>query len=119
MSKVLIIYHSFTGKTRELAESAAEGARSAGAEVVLKEAVDTNVQDLAAADAIVVAMPQPFQIMDGETKKLFERLWRDREHIGQGKSLSAIICHMGDATATREALKSLAKYYILLRQETG
>ena len=38
MSKVLIVYHSFTGKTKSLAEAAAEGARGAGAEVTLLEA---------------------------------------------------------------------------------
>jgi len=111
MSKVLIIYHTFTGKTKTLAEAAAQGAKNAGAEIILKEVADTTIQDLAAADAIVVATPQPFQIMAGETKKLFERLWKDREQIGQSKSLGIIVCHNTDATATLEAMKSLAKNY--------
>ncbi len=107
MSKVLITYHSFTGKTKELVEVAAEGARSAGAEVVLKEIVNTNVQDLTAAAAILVGTPQPFRIMAGETKKLFERLWKDREQIGEGKPFGVIICCASDPAATMEAMDRL------------
>lgn len=111
MSKVLITYHSFTGKTKELAEAAAEGAKSVGAEVVFKEAVDTNVQDLVVADAILVATPQPFRIMAGETKKLFERLWKGREQIGEGKPFGVIVCYANDPAATLEAMDKLCGSY--------
>ncbi len=115
MSKVLITYHTFTGKTKTLAEVAAEGAKSTGAEVVLKEVTDTTIQDLATADAILLATPQPFQIMAGETKKLFERLWRDREQIGDGKPFGVIICHSSDPSATLEAMDKFCNYYKLAK----
>lgn len=113
MSKILITYHTFTGKTKTLAEAAAEGAKNSGAEVVLKEAAATTVQDLAAADAIIVATPQPFKMLAGETMKLFERLWRDRDKIGQGKPLGVIVCCVNDASASFQAMKSLANHFKL------
>ena len=111
MSTVLITYHSFSGKTKELAEAAAEGVRSVGAEVVRKEVVDTNIQDVTAADAILVATPQPFRMMAGETKKLFERLWKDREQIGEGKPFGVIVCYANDPAATLEAMDKLCGSY--------
>lgn len=111
MTKLLITYHSFTGKTKTLAEAVAEGAKNAGAEVVLKEVINTIIQDLVAADAILVATPQPFQMIAGETTKLFERLWRDRKQIGEGKPFGAIICHTNDPRHSVEAMERLSGYY--------
>ncbi|MBI4286972.1 MAG: hypothetical protein HY671_00920 [Chloroflexi bacterium] len=111
MSKVLITYHTFSGKTKSFAEAAAEGVTSAGVDVVLKDAAGTLAQDVAAADAILVATPQPFKMLAGESMKLFERLWKDRAQIGEGKSLGVIVCYMNDATPTLEALKSLASHF--------
>ena len=55
MSQVLISYQTFSGKTKILAEAAAEGAKAAGAETMVKGVADTTAQDMAAADAIVLA----------------------------------------------------------------
>ncbi len=111
MSKVLIGYHTFSGKTKLLAEAAAEGARKAGAEVTFKEVADTNIGDLAAADAILVATPQPFRSMAGETKKLFERLWKDREQITEGKPFGVIIVYNNDPAATVETMDRLCNHF--------
>jgi flavodoxin len=93
MSKVLVVYHSFTGKCQSLAEAAAEGARSAGAEVVVRDAAGVTAADLSAADAVIIGTPQPFGSVAGETKKLFERLWPEREKVGTGKPLGAFVCY--------------------------
>lgn len=116
MSKVLITYHTFTGKTRSFAEAAAEGVASAGVDVVLKDAANTEPQDVAAADGIIVATPQPFKMLPGESMKLFERLWKDRAQIGEGKALGVIVCYMNDATPTLEAMKRLAGHFKLTPQ---
>ena len=74
MFKVLVSYFSSTGKTKSLAEAAAEGARSAGADVVVKDVASTDIQDFSNADAALIATPQTFGAMAAETKRLFERL---------------------------------------------
>ena len=104
MSTILITYHSFTGKTKELAEAAAAGAGSAGAQTVLKEAAATTVEDLKNVDTLLVATPQTFGSMAAETKKLFERLWQEKDQITPGMPLGAIVLHLTDPGTTLEFL---------------
>jgi multimeric flavodoxin WrbA len=111
MSKVLVSYFSFTGKTKQLAEAAAEGARGAGAEVMVKEAAATTIQDLIGMDALVVATPQTFGTMAGETKKLFERLWLGRTQIAPKLLFGVIICHANEPAATLDLMDKFATYF--------
>lgn len=119
MSKVLISYHSFSGKTRALAEASAEGAKKAGAEAVVKEVGATGIEDLKGADAWLVATPQTFRTMAGETKRLFERLWPDREQIAKNTAFSFIICHMDEPAATVELMEKFAGYFGLAKANDG
>jgi flavodoxin len=57
MARMLVIYHSRTGNTAKMAEAVAQGARSAGAEVVAKIAAETTVDDLKQADGIIIGSP--------------------------------------------------------------
>ncbi len=111
MSKVVIAYFSFTGKTKTLAEAAADGAKKAGAEVVLKEAAGISAADVAGADVFVVATPQTFGTMAGETKKLFERLWMQKDQIGKAGTFAGIICHASEPAATLNMMEQLAGYF--------
>ena len=56
--RVLIVYFSQTGNTREMAEAVANGARAVtGVEVKLQTTAETTFPDLMAADAIIVGSP--------------------------------------------------------------
>jgi NAD(P)H dehydrogenase (quinone) len=55
---VLVVYHSESGNTEQLARAVAEGARSVdGIRVKLVEAADASEDDLLQADAIIVGSP--------------------------------------------------------------
>jgi NAD(P)H dehydrogenase (quinone) len=73
MTKILVIYHSLTGNTAKMAEGVAQGARSAGADVVVKKATDTNLDDLLRADGIIIGSPTYYGLMAAEIKQLFDR----------------------------------------------
>ena len=74
MAKLLIIYHSQTGNTEEMAQAVAEGARSvAGAQVTLKRALDATADDLLACDAVAFGSPTYFGYMSGALKDFFDR----------------------------------------------
>lgn len=73
MQKVLIVYHSRSGNTAKMAEAVAAGAKSAGAEVTVKKAVETTSSDLKAADAIIIGSPTYYGVMAAEIKQLFDR----------------------------------------------
>ena len=111
MSKVLISYFSFSGKTKQLAEAAAEGARSSGAKVELKEVGDTTVGDLSNADAWLVATPQTFGTMAAETKRLFERLWLAKGEITAKPAFGVIICHAKEPVATLDLTNRFATLF--------
>ena len=58
MPRVLIIYDTRTGNTGQMARAVAEGAKSVeGVEVALKRVRETQRDDLANADAIVLGSP--------------------------------------------------------------
>ena len=69
MAKLLVVYYSRSGNTKAMAELIADGAQSAGAEVSLKTVADTSVDDLLAADAIIMGSPTYYGTMAAELKK--------------------------------------------------
>ncbi len=107
MSKLLVTYQTFYGSTKTLAEAVAEGAKQAGAQVTIKLASDTNLEDMINADAIVLATTNSFGSISADAKKLFERTWKDREKVGKNKPFGAVISHTTD---TSEAVKFLENY---------
>jgi NAD(P)H dehydrogenase (quinone) len=70
---VLIAYFSRTGNTAKMAEAVAAGARSAGADAVLKEVGAVSLQDLKEASGIIVGSPTYYGLMAAEVKQLFDR----------------------------------------------
>jgi len=111
MSSVLIAYHSFTGKTKSLAEAAAEGARNAGAEVQLSHVKDVSVDAVAAADVLLIATPQTFGTPAGETKELLERLWMGKDQLQAGKGFASIVCHASEPAGTSGLFAKLPGYF--------
>ncbi|NQT84000.1 NAD(P)H-dependent oxidoreductase [bacterium] len=71
-SKVLILYYSRTGNTKQMAELVTEGARDAGGEVILKDVGDAKAEELLDYDAIVIGSPVYYGSMAGEIKKLLD-----------------------------------------------
>lgn len=57
MKKVSIIYWSEYGKVELLANSIANGAKKAGAEVILKRVQDAKVEDVVSSDAVAFGSP--------------------------------------------------------------
>jgi flavorubredoxin len=75
VKKVLIIYHSQSGNTEAMANAVAEGARSAGATVTLKRAIEANDKDLLGCDVVAFGTPNYFAYMAGMVKDFFDRVW--------------------------------------------
>jgi NAD(P)H dehydrogenase (quinone) len=57
MSKIIVLYYSKTGNTKLMAEYVAQGAKKAGAEVVLKAVQDAKVEEMLDADGIILGSP--------------------------------------------------------------
>ena len=108
MSKVLIVYHTFTGKTEKMAKALAEGVRSVPeVEVTLKKAVDTDPEEFVQADAVAFGAPNTFGGMAGALREFFDRSWAVHEKTSR-KPAVAFTCELPDQTG---ALKEIEKFF--------
>jgi NAD(P)H dehydrogenase (quinone) len=64
MAKVLVLYHSAYGHIEQMAEAVAEGARTAGAEVVVKRVPETVPEEIAKAAYFKLDQKAPIATVD-------------------------------------------------------
>ena len=75
MAKVLIVYHSHTGNTEEMAKAVCQGAKAvAGVETTVKKAAEASANDLLDCDAVGFGSPNCFGYMAGALKDFFDRI---------------------------------------------
>lgn len=72
MAKVLIVYYSRSGNTEKMAQLVAEGVKDGGAAVEVKAVADTKLDDLKAADGIILGSPTYYGTMSAEIKRLLD-----------------------------------------------
>lgn len=95
---LLIVYHSRTGGTRQMAEALQAGALGCGAavEVRLLPAADAGPADLLAADAYVFACPENLAAVSGVMKDFFDRSYYGAiDHIN-GRAFALLVCAGSD-----------------------
>jgi len=107
MSRVLIIFHSLTGGTRQMAEAAAVGAaQEAQAEVQLLQAAHAGLQDVLAADGYVFATPENLAAMAGIMKDFFDRSYYPALDRIAGRPYAVLICAGSDGeNAARQIVR--------------
>jgi len=74
MPKLLIVYHSKTGGTRQMAEAAFEAARDE-CETLLKTANEAGPEDVLQADGYIFAAPENLAAIAGVMKDFFDRCY--------------------------------------------
>ena len=80
MKKLLIVYHSQSGNTEQLANAVYSGCqREAGISVQLKTALSAKLEDLLWADGILLGTPENFGTMSGALKDFFDRTFYPAE----------------------------------------
>src|SRR4249919_3915682 len=104
MPRLLIVYHTQTGGTATLADSASKGAQTiAEMELVVKRAAETTAEDVLAADGLLLGTPENFGYMSGMLKDFFDRVYYDCENRIAGRPYSVFVCAGNDGTgAMRE-----------------
>jgi multimeric flavodoxin WrbA len=112
MAKILIVYHSQTGKTKQMAQAVAEGAKSIeGVEVILKKAADATVDDLLAANGLAVGTPENFGYMSGMVKDFFDRTYYSAHEKVFRKPFVVFISAGNDGTGALRAIERIALGY--------
>jgi multimeric flavodoxin WrbA len=109
MSTLLIVYHSMTGGTRQMAEAAADGARRESAlEVRLCAARDTGPDDVLAADGYLFATPENLAAMSGQLKDFFDRSYYGVLDRINGRPYATLICAGSDGRSAAAQIERIA-----------
>jgi flavorubredoxin len=112
MSKVLVVYCSMTGNTKAAAEAVAEGARAAGADVILKTGIEAQPQDLMNCDAVGLGSYDAFSYIGGGLKDFLDRAYYPTQGKVTDKPYGAFITHGGGGEACA-SVEYLAKAFKL------
>lgn len=105
MSHLLIIYHSRTGGTRQMAHAAFEAARAEG-ETRLLHAEDAGPEDLLAADAYLFAAPENLAALSGAMKEFFDRCYYPVLGRIEGRAYAQMVCAGSDG---ENAVRQMAR----------
>ena len=109
MKNVLIVYHSTTGGTLQMAEAAAKGARrEAGVTVRLQTAAATGPQELLEADGYLFACAENLAAMSGVMKDFFDRTYYAVLDRIQGRAYATLICAGSDGTNAARQIERIA-----------
>jgi NAD(P)H dehydrogenase (quinone) len=73
MPTILIVYHSKSGNTEEMAKAVEEGVKSEGVKVVRKKVSRATLKDLLKADGIILGSPTYYGTMAAEMKALLDK----------------------------------------------
>ena len=111
---LLIVYHTMTGGTLQMAQAAASGARSEGTvDVRLLHARDAGPDDVLAADGLIFATPENLAAMSGMLKDFFDRSYYAVLDRINGRPYALLIC----AGGRRECRAVRAKHKTIVASE--
>ncbi len=110
MKTLLIVYHSTTGGTRQMAEAAAAGAASEAGEVEtrLLRAPQAGPDDLLAADGYLFATPENLAAIAGLMKDFFDRSYYPALGRIEGRPYTAMVCAGSDGTNAARQIERIA-----------
>ncbi len=111
-----IIWYSYTGGSRQLAEAARDGAKEvADVTVRFLPAEDAQADDLLSADGYIFACPENLAAIAGVMKAFFDRTYY--EVLGQieARPYAALICAGSDGENAQRQLERIATGWRLKR----
>jgi multimeric flavodoxin WrbA len=97
MKKLLIVYHSMTGGTRQMAQAAADGAASEPeVRVNLLHASKAGAAEVLESDGFIFATPENLAAMSGMMKDFFDRTYYAALGRINGRPYATLICAGSD-----------------------
>lgn len=95
MAELLIVYHSRTGGSQQMAEAAAQAARQE-IRTVLKRADEAGPEDLLKADGYVFCAPEHLAAIAGVMKDFYDRSYYSVLGRIEGRPYSQMVCAGSD-----------------------
>jgi multimeric flavodoxin WrbA len=109
MKTMLIVYHSMTGGTKQMADAAAAGARTEpDLAVALLKAADAGPADVLAADGYLFATPENLAAMSGLMKDFFDRTYYAVLERLNGRPYATLVCAGSDGRQAAAQIERIA-----------
>jgi multimeric flavodoxin WrbA len=109
MKTLLIVHHSVTGGTLQMAQAAARGAQHEPQIAVrLATAASAGAEDLLAADGYLFAAPENLAAISGLMKDFFDRTYYPVLDALQGRPYAILICAGSDGTNAARQMERIA-----------
>ena len=112
MKTLLIVYHSVTGGTQQMAQAAVAGARSATDQAVnvrLMHASQAGPDDVLAADGYLFATPENLAAVSGVMKDFFDRSYYPVLDRINGRPYGVLVCAGSDGSNAARQIDRIAK----------
>jgi len=117
MPTLLIVYHSKTNGTRQMAEAAADAAREE-TETVLKRAGEAGPDDLLAADGYIFAAPENLAAIAGVMKDFYDRSYYAVLGKIEGRPYAQMVCAGSDGeNAVKQTVRIATGWRLKIVQE--
>lgn len=114
MAKLLILFHSQSGNTLRLAQSAYRGALAVEeVETRLLRATDAGLDELLWCDGVLLGTPENFGYMSGALKDFFDRTYYPAQEQMTGKPYALFISCENDGTGAVANIERIARGYAL------
>jgi len=109
VKQLLIVYHSYTGGTRQMAQAAVRGAaREPTVAVKLTIAAETDAESVLQADGYLFACPENLAAMSGQMKDFFDRTYYPVLDRIQGRPYATLVCAGSDGTNAARQIERIA-----------
>jgi len=109
MKTLLIVYHSMTGGTLQMAQAAAAGASTEPSlQVRLLRAPDAGASDLMSADGYIFATPENLAAVSGLLKDFFDRTYYAVLDRLNGRPYASLICAGSDGRNAARQIERIA-----------
>lgn len=109
---LLIVYHSMTDGTRQMAEAARAGAAAEAAEggvtVRLLHAAQAGGADMLAADGYLFATPENLAAISGQMKDFFDRSYYAALDQINGRPYACLVCAGSDGSNAARQMARIA-----------
>ncbi|MBV8852203.1 MAG: NAD(P)H-dependent oxidoreductase [Sinobacteraceae bacterium] len=109
MKRLLVVYHTMTGGSLQMARAAADAAgQEAGLTVALQAAVDSTAEHLLAADGYLFVCPENLAAVAGLMKDFFDRTYYAVLERIAGRPYALMVCAGSDGTNAVRQIERIA-----------
>ena len=108
MKTLLVVYHSVTGGTQQMADAAARAAADPDITVRLLRAADASAGDLLSADGYIFATPENLAALAGVMKDFFDRTYYPVLERLNGRPYATLICAGSDGDNAARQIERIA-----------